>query len=163
MTKTAKSVSARDLFASIRRDNPAVVRAEKELGSRLILARNVLRLRVQRGLTQSELAGIAGVRQPRIAEIEGARTNPRLETLDRIAGAFSVPIAALFKEPDRERAASARTSVPVFATGAAGLGWDNTEAIRSVLQATKHFGSVQTAVAAGSPPVAELALTNAEA
>jgi transcriptional regulator with XRE-family HTH domain len=167
LIKTAKSVSARDLFAAIRRDNPAVIRAERELGSRLILARNVLRLRVQRGLTQSALADRAGVRQPRIAEIEGSRTNPRLETLDRIAAAFAVPVATLFKEPERERGALARASVPVSSAGSVGIGWGNSEVVRSIFQATKHFSSGQAAVVhgsgSGSPPIAELALTNGEA
>ncbi len=54
------------------------------------LALNVNRLRNARGMTQEELAAAAGMKQPRIAEIERGDANPRLETLTRLAVALGV-------------------------------------------------------------------------
>ncbi|HEX8210956.1 MAG TPA: helix-turn-helix transcriptional regulator [Longimicrobium sp.] len=71
--------------------------AERKLGSRLVLARNVLRLRVQRGMTQRELAEKAGMRQPRVADIEAARSNAQLDTIDALAKALHVPAARLIE------------------------------------------------------------------
>ncbi|HEX2202991.1 MAG TPA: helix-turn-helix transcriptional regulator [Longimicrobium sp.] len=71
---------------------------------KVTLAANVARLRAARGLTQQELAEVAGMRQPRIAEIERGDANPRLETLARIAGALGVPVDSLLAEHDDESA-----------------------------------------------------------
>ncbi|HEX2207639.1 MAG TPA: helix-turn-helix transcriptional regulator [Longimicrobium sp.] len=98
MKKLAKlpGIDALELFASIRRENPEIARAEAAMGSRLVIARNVLRLRVRAGITQSELARRVGTSQPRIAQIESAQANVTVDTLDRIAAAFGVEPAKLF-------------------------------------------------------------------
>jgi DNA-binding XRE family transcriptional regulator len=54
------------------------------------LALNVNRLRNARGMTQEELAAAAGMKQPRIAEIERGDANPKLHTLTRLAIALGV-------------------------------------------------------------------------
>lgn len=59
------------------------------------LAVNVATLRRARGLTQKELADRAGMRQPRVAEIERGDANPELKTLIRIAKALGVGLADL--------------------------------------------------------------------
>lgn len=59
------------------------------------LARNVLRLRLSAGLTQAELANRAGMRQPRIAEIESSKGRPRFDTLVKVSGALGVPMSDL--------------------------------------------------------------------
>jgi DNA-binding XRE family transcriptional regulator len=101
--KTVKEpgVDAQEMFAALRREFPEIERAEKALGSRLLIARNVLELRVRSGITQTELARRVGTSQPRIAQIEAAQANVTVDTLDRIAAAFSVQTAALFKRPSR--------------------------------------------------------------
>lgn len=86
---------ARDVFTAIRKETPGFVEAEKDLGSRIVLARNVMRVRIQRGYTQKRLAEELGVRQPRIAEIESARANLQIDTLDRLARVFGVETATL--------------------------------------------------------------------
>ncbi len=96
-------IDARDLFASIRRENPEIARAEAAMGSRLVIARNVFGLRVHAGITQTELARRVGTSQPRIAQIESAQANVTVDTLDRIAAAFSVQTATLFKRRSRTR------------------------------------------------------------
>lgn len=66
----------------------------------VILAQNVRRLRLARGLSQEELAEAAeGLRQAAISEIETARGNPTFETLKSIAAALDVTISELFKLP----------------------------------------------------------------
>lgn len=100
--KTAKKlpgIDARELFAAMRREHPEIERAEAGMGSRLVIARNVLGLRVRSGITQTELARRVGTSQPRIAQIESAQANITVDTLDRIAAAFGVKTATLFKQP----------------------------------------------------------------
>jgi len=108
MSLRSRAVSARDLAAEVRRENPAVAVAEEELST--VLARNVLRLRNQRGMTQRDLARALGISQPRIAEIEGARTTARIDTVGRLAAAFGVEPWTLLKprpESSRELAGAA--------------------------------------------------------
>jgi transcriptional regulator with XRE-family HTH domain len=51
---------------------------------------NVMRIRQARGMTQQQLAERAGLKQPRIAEIERSDANPTLLTISRIAYALGV-------------------------------------------------------------------------
>jgi len=88
---------AKDLFAALRNEVPEFAQAERDLGSRLVVAKNVMRLRIQRGYTQLRLANELGVTQPRIAEIEGARANLKLDTLDNLARVLGVATSSLFK------------------------------------------------------------------
>lgn len=76
---------------------PDLREAERELGSRLVIARNVIRLRIQRGFTQQRLAKELGVSQPRIGQIESAQANLQVDTLDRIAAVFGVEPARLLQ------------------------------------------------------------------
>lgn len=98
-----KGSRAEDVFAAIREEVPQFAEAEKELGSRLVVARNVIRLRMQRGLTQRQLARELGVSQPRVAQIESAGANVQVDTLDRLATVFGVEPARLLQT---ERAVS---------------------------------------------------------
>jgi DNA-binding XRE family transcriptional regulator len=105
MSLRARAVPACDLSEQVRRQIPGVVEAGSELT--VILARNVLRVRNQRGMTQRELARALGVSQPRIAEIEGACTSARIDTVGRLAAVFGVEPWTLLKrrpEPSRELA-----------------------------------------------------------
>jgi DNA-binding XRE family transcriptional regulator len=99
MSLRDRAVSARDLAAEVRSEVPAVAVAEEELT--VVLARNVLRLRNQRGMTQRDLARALGVSQPRIAEIEGARTTARIDTVAKLAAVFGVePWRLLKRRPE---------------------------------------------------------------
>lgn len=109
-----KGTRAAEVFAAIREEVPGFAETERELGSRLVVARNVMRLRIQRGWTQQQLAQELGVTQPRIAQIESAGTNVQVDTLDRLAAVFGVEPASLLQpgkpstaphaEPDLEPA-----------------------------------------------------------
>jgi len=59
-------------------------------GHRRALIARLVRLRKANGLTQAAVAGLMRVRQPLIAEIESGRTDLRLSTLERYAGAVSL-------------------------------------------------------------------------
>jgi DNA-binding XRE family transcriptional regulator len=52
----------------------------------------VARLRIQRGLTQAQLAEMVGTRQPSIARLENGSSVPSLSFLDRIATALDARI-----------------------------------------------------------------------
>jgi DNA-binding XRE family transcriptional regulator len=52
----------------------------------------IARLRIMRGLTQSQLAEIVGTRQPSIARLEDGSSIPSLSFLDRIAKALDARI-----------------------------------------------------------------------
>lgn len=104
--------SLHEVFADIRDEVPEFATAERELGSRRAVARNVMRLRIQRGYTQHQLAEVLGVRQPRIAQIESARANLKIDTLDRLAAVFGVEPARLLQA---EQAASAPRPEPIAA------------------------------------------------
>lgn len=66
------------------------------------VAGHVRALRTARGWSLDELAGRSGVSKGMVVQIEGARTNPSVGTLVRIADAFGVTIARLL-EPAEER------------------------------------------------------------
>ncbi|WP_420129798.1 helix-turn-helix domain-containing protein [Longimicrobium sp.] len=97
--KKLPGIDARELFATLRRESPEIARTEAAMGSRLVIARNVIRLRVRSGITQTALAQRVGTSQPRIAQIESAQANVTVDTLDRVAAAFGVQTATLFERP----------------------------------------------------------------
>ncbi|MEH1170022.1 XRE family transcriptional regulator [Micromonospora sp. CPCC 205539] len=61
------------------------------------VARQVRELRAARGWSFDELAGRSGVSKGMLVQIEGARTNPSVGTLCRVADAFGVNIARLLE------------------------------------------------------------------
>ncbi len=86
---------------------PGFAEAWDRVSPPFVLGDNVNRLRNERGLTQEALAQRAGMRQPRIAEIERGDANPRLDTLTRIALALGVPVWMLLREEVEEAQAPA--------------------------------------------------------
>lgn len=64
-----------------------------------IVAWNLRRLRVKRGLSQEALAVDAGVDRSYVGRIERGAENPTVETLDRLAAALDVPAAELLLVP----------------------------------------------------------------
>lgn len=94
-------------------------------------------MRKERGLKQSELAKLIGLKQPNLSRIENGLVEPRQATLEKLAGALSVPVAEFFSEtrlaalerrfgprlspPDStphtgESGAAKTTAIPVFDT-----------------------------------------------
>ncbi len=71
---------------------------------RAALAYNVRRLRELRRWSQERLAAEAGdLRQGLISDIERAKANPTLTTLEFVARALSVTVRDLFKPPRSPR------------------------------------------------------------
>ena len=71
------------------------------LSAKRVLARNLRRLRLERALSQDDLATEAGLRQALISAIEVGTANPTLESLDRLASALGIYLAALFDRTAR--------------------------------------------------------------
>ncbi len=74
------------------------------------LAANVRRLRETRGLSQAQMARLAGLPRPTWASLESGPANPTLAVLARAAAALSVPIEELIGPP--------RTAARHFPAGA---------------------------------------------
>ena len=59
------------------------------------------RLRLERGLTVTALAGEAGVSPAMVSRIENAQVSPSLAMLSALAGALSVPVMALLAQHEQ--------------------------------------------------------------
>lgn len=59
------------------------------------LAKNLVRLREERGWSQEELADQAGLHRTYVSGIERRVRNPTLKVLERLAKALKVPASAL--------------------------------------------------------------------
>lgn len=66
-------------------------------GSSAVLAANVRRLRLEKGLSQGELAKLCDLPQPRISDVEAGRRDRRLGTVSTIANALGVPVDVLVR------------------------------------------------------------------
>jgi len=67
--------------------------------ARQILAWNIRKLRVERGLTQEKLALDAGIDRAYFGRIERSKENLSLATVDVLARTLEVPVAVLFRMP----------------------------------------------------------------
>jgi transcriptional regulator with XRE-family HTH domain len=63
-----------------------------------IVARNIRRLRLERGLTQEELAARIRITRNYVGMIERQESSPTVEVLERIAKALGIEPARLFDE-----------------------------------------------------------------
>jgi transcriptional regulator with XRE-family HTH domain len=79
-------------YVSEQRRNPTYQEAEQALASALDLAADVIRLRMQRGWTQEELAERMGTYQANISRLEHGLANPTLETLQKLSEVFKVDL-----------------------------------------------------------------------
>lgn len=66
---------------------------------RALVAWNLRRIRVQRGLSQERLAYDAEVDRSYVGGLERQVENPTVDVLDRLAATLEVPLAELFKQP----------------------------------------------------------------
>jgi transcriptional regulator with XRE-family HTH domain len=64
-----------------------------------VVAWNIRRLRVERGLSQEALAFDAEIDRTYVSRLERILENPTVAVLDRISRALSVRIVELFAEP----------------------------------------------------------------
>ena len=64
----------------------------------MTIGENLRTIRKRRGLDQVELARLAGVAQPSISLLETGRRGAQTRTLQKLADALNVPVAAFFAE-----------------------------------------------------------------
>jgi ribosome-binding protein aMBF1 (putative translation factor) len=75
-----------------------VVKAEYEaLGSEYELVKTIIRERIKRGWSQTQLAEAIGSRQPVISRLEQGNGNPSLSTLQKIAKALDLSLQVSMK------------------------------------------------------------------
>lgn len=67
------------------------------MASRAVLARNLRRLREERGLSQEALADLAGIDRTYVSSLERQRYSASVDMLDRLASVLQVPVSALLK------------------------------------------------------------------
>jgi DNA-binding XRE family transcriptional regulator len=65
---------------------------QRHADNRLVMAREIVRLRRQRGLTQEQLAELSGIKQNNLSRIEQGRYNITLDTLSRLFAAMDVKV-----------------------------------------------------------------------
>jgi transcriptional regulator with XRE-family HTH domain len=64
-----------------------------------IVALNIRRLRLERGLSQEALAVDAGIDRTYVSRLECGLENPTISVLEKLAHALSSNIEELFREP----------------------------------------------------------------
>lgn len=69
------------------------------MNGRSLVAWNLRRLRVKRGLSQERLAYDAEVDRSYVGGLERKTENPTVDVLDRLAETLEVPLSELFKKP----------------------------------------------------------------
>jgi transcriptional regulator with XRE-family HTH domain len=69
------------------------------MDGRALLAWNLRRIRVRKGLSQERLAFDSGVDRSYVGGLERQEENPTVDVLDRLAKTLEVPIAELFRMP----------------------------------------------------------------
>ena len=69
------------------------------MNGRGLVAWNLRRLRVKRGLSQERLALDAEVDRSYVGGLERQAENPTVDVLDRLAATLEVPLSEFFKKP----------------------------------------------------------------
>jgi len=82
--------------------DPEFAAAYRALEPEFQVARQVIRLRLQRGLSQEELARRAGTGQPNISRLERGTINPSLRFLKKVAEALGAEIEVRFRPHEAE-------------------------------------------------------------
>jgi len=87
-----------DYLSEIEND-PDYLRGRDELKANFALGDAIIRARIQKGLSQAELAELVGTKQGNISRLEAAFGNPTLKLINKIVNAldiqikFDVPVA----------------------------------------------------------------------
>ncbi|OPY99865.1 transcriptional regulator [Bradyrhizobium sacchari] len=69
--------------------------------ARALVAYNVRRIRVERGIPQEQLAYDAGVDRSYMSGLERQKANPTIDLLDRLAETLGVAVSELFVRPSK--------------------------------------------------------------
>ncbi|WP_169474135.1 MULTISPECIES: helix-turn-helix transcriptional regulator [unclassified Novosphingobium] len=65
-----------------------------------IVAGNLRRLRMAKGLSQEEVAHLAGLDRNYVGNLEREQNSPTVDTLERIAAVLDAPALEFFRQPD---------------------------------------------------------------
>ena len=71
-----------------------------------ITGRVIRQLRLERGMSQEILSGLAALSRSHLAEIEAGKDNANVETLWRIAGGLDIRLSELIRRVEEELARS---------------------------------------------------------
>jgi transcriptional regulator with XRE-family HTH domain len=71
------------------------------MDGRALVAWNLRRVTVKRGLSQEKLAFDAGVDRSYVGGLERRQENPTVDILDRLATSLGVPLSEFFKAPPK--------------------------------------------------------------
>ena len=74
-------------------NNPAFVTAYKDLELQYAFAKQMIAARLEKGLTQEELARLAGTSQANISKLEHGAMNPSMALIQRIAKGLGVHVS----------------------------------------------------------------------
>lgn len=70
------------------------------MNGRSLIAWNVRRIRVERGLSQEKLAADGGVDRAYLAKLERQSVNVGIDVLDKLASALDVELISFFEVPE---------------------------------------------------------------
>lgn len=65
-----------------------------------LVAKNLKKLRIERGLSQDDLARVSGISKSMLVQIERGTANPSLSTLQKLVNGMQVPFDALLRRPE---------------------------------------------------------------
>lgn len=77
-------------------ENPEFKKAYEELEVEYAIMDEMLRLRVETGMSQSQLSAKTGITQPDISKLENGKANPSISTLKKVARAFGKKLRIQF-------------------------------------------------------------------
>ena len=86
-----------DKHKKILMKDPEFRKALKETELEYQIARNIIKARIEKGLTQQQLAKKLNTKQSVISRVENAKTIPSLSFLKRLAEAFNTSLKIQFK------------------------------------------------------------------
>ena len=90
----------RDYFKKLE-ENPEYQAAEQKYKLILDLADEILRMRMEKGWSQAELAERAGTKQANISRLESGLSNPSINFLQKVAEAFDANLSIHIEKTNR--------------------------------------------------------------
>lgn len=87
-------------FNDIMNDDSLVTPAERDtINFEVALIGKLIEAREQKGISQKELADLAGVKQPAIARLESMKATPQIDTLFKVLKPFGYTLAIVPDTP----------------------------------------------------------------
>jgi len=74
----------------------------RQISTRRILAENLRRIRLERGLSQEKLGELAGLHRTYVGSVERSERNVSIDSIERLARALAVRVSVLLDEVERK-------------------------------------------------------------